>query len=154
MTHTLVKGVIGGAPIWAPISLPFHKAVLAPRSYPLTLPESRKVPQLSLALHHLRLLYFLRAPFVAKLGQGEPTWCSPWPAEASTWPTLPLCQSQGKGRRKFSTASSRVVLPRAHYQAGATECGAPVAHPCLMEQKRAPYCPCFPVARLGRCEVY
>lgn len=53
----------------------------------------------------------------------------PWPMEASTWPTLPLCQSQAKGRRKFSTASSRVVLPRAHYQAGATECGMPVAHP-------------------------
>lgn len=52
----------------------------------------------------------------------------PWTVETSTWPTLPLWLSQGKGRRKSQAASSGVVSPRTHYQAGVTEGGAPAAH--------------------------
>lgn len=72
---------------------------------------------------------FLKGALCCKTRARRTNLVPPWPVEASTWPMLPLCQSQGKGRRKFSTASSRVVLPRAHYQARATECGVPVAHP-------------------------
>lgn len=53
----------------------------------------------------------------------------PWTVEASTWPTLPLWLSQGKGRRTFKAACSRVVSPRVCYQAGVTEGGTPAAHP-------------------------
>lgn len=42
---------------------------------------------------------------------------------------MSLWLSQGKGGSEFSAAASGVVLLRAHYQAGVTECGAPAAHP-------------------------
>lgn len=42
---------------------------------------------------------------------------------------LPLAESGERKEKKFKAAPSRVVLRRAHYQAGVTECGAPAAHP-------------------------
>lgn len=55
---TLVKGMISKGPMRVAISSPFHKAVVAPRACPLPRPRSGKVPELTPATHHPRLMYF------------------------------------------------------------------------------------------------
>lgn len=67
----------------------------------------------------------------------------PQTVETSAWPRLPLWLSQGKGRRKFSAASSGAASRRAHYQAGVTECGASAAHPASNGTETSTFLPLF-----------
>lgn len=112
---------------------PFHKAVLALRTFPHPLPRivgCSEVPRLTPAPHHPRLMCFLRIAFAAILGRrtesqlGVP--CQLW--KRPRGPTSFVAES---GERA-------VVSPRAHYQAGVTECGCLRLIPCLMGQKWAP----------------
>lgn len=66
----------------------------------------------------------------------------------------PVWLSQGKEKEKVQRSLQRVVSPRAHYQAGVTECGTPAAHPVSNGIETSTSLPCFPVARPGLCEVY
>lgn len=127
----LVKSMIGRGPLLEPpFSSPFQKAVLAPRICPSTA-KKWKGPQAHPCPHPPPSLtdVFLKGALCCKTRARRINLVLPWTVEASTWPTLPLWLSQGKGRRTFKAASSRVVSPGVYYQAGVTEGGAPAAHP-------------------------
>ena len=61
---------------------------------------------------------------------------------------LPLWLSQGK-EKKVQRSLQWVVAPRAHYQAGVTECGTPVAHPMSNGIETSTLLPLFPSGSSG-----